>query len=149
MFEITLTIDPSLSTLSDLDQLLTRFLMSIGYLPKSPRGRVSSDITLSIPYRLFRDCFLRHPEKFWTPEELMHYLNTTRTTLYRHLNKLKELDMLEEYIDRKNKKYRLRYGSLEKAWIFVESNIKIAIEYYRECVRKIDRLSREVELWKA
>lgn len=148
MFEITLAMDPALHTLDDLDQLLIRFLTSIGYLPRSPRGRVPSDVKNSTPYRLFRDCFLRHPDKFWTPDELMQYLNTTRTTLYRHLNKLKDLDILEESMDGKNKRYRLRYGSIEKAWIFVESNIRIALDYYRECVKKIDRLSRGVEKWK-
>jgi len=144
MFELNLVMDPSLSAYDDLDELLLRFLVDIGYLPKSPRGRIPSDLRKSTAYRLFRDCFVKHPEKFWTPEEMMSYLGTTRTTLYRHLNRLKDLDILEESMEGKNKVYRLRYGSIEKAWMFVESNAKIALDYYREAVKKIERLAREV-----
>ena len=144
MFEITLVMDPSLPKLEELDDLLLKFLIHIGYLPKTPRGRIPSDLKNSTAYRLFRDCFIKHSEKFWTPDEMMSYLNTTRTTLYRHLNRLKDLDILEEKMDGKNKVYRLRYGSIEKAWMFVESNIKIAMEYYREAVKRIERISKEV-----
>ncbi len=144
MFELNLVMDPSLGRYNDLDELLLRFLVDIGYLPKSPRGRIPSDLSKSTAYRLFKECFVKHPEKFWTPEEMISYLGTTRTTLYRHLNRLKDLDILEESMEGKNKGYRLRYGSIEKAWMFVESNVKIVLEYYREAVKKIERLAREV-----
>jgi predicted transcriptional regulator len=50
----------------------------------------------SVPFKLFMNCFLRRPEKLWSIEELGTVLHTSRPTVYRHLNKLKSFDLLEE-----------------------------------------------------
>ena len=67
----------------------------------------------------------------------MSYLKTSRTTLYRHLNKLKSLDILEETQEGKTKKYRIRSGDLLKAWGWVEVNLKIALEGYKKNAERI------------
>ena len=91
-----------------------------------------------------RDCFLLRPEKMSTADELVATLDTTRPTLYRHLNKLKALDILEEAgaeDDASGRKaYRIRYGNLAKAWNFVEANVKIAMENYRKSVDHLQAL---------
>ena len=73
-------------------------------------------------------------------------LGTSKPTVYRHLNKLKSLDLLEEIqsIDESTKKakkaYRLRYGDLKKAWNFVEAHVKVAMENYGKTVEHLQNL---------
>jgi len=87
-----------------------------------------------------------HPEKAWYVEEISNKLKTSKPTVYRHLNKLKGLDILEEVnvfdeATKQNKKaYRLRYGNLEKAWNFVEAHLKVAIENYGKTVEHLQKL---------
>jgi len=118
-----------------------KFLEQIGYLSKGP----SPDI----PYKLFSEYFLKHPEKAWYVEEISTDLNTSKPTVYRHLNKLKGLDILEEVTvfdestNQNKKAYRLRYGNLEKAWNFVEAHLKVAIENYGKTVEHLQKLIDE------
>ncbi len=122
----------------DPEVVAKKFFEQIGYLSKG------SDP--DIPYRIFADFFLKHPEKAWYVEELSNELKTSKPTVYRHLNKLKGLDILEEVqiFDEKtqqNKKaYRLRYGNIEKAWNFVEAHLKVAIENYGKTVEHLQKL---------
>ena len=115
-----------------------KFLEQIGYLSKGS----SPDI----PYKLFSEYFLKHPEKAWYVEEISIKLKTSKPTVYRHLNKLKGLDILEEVnvfdesTNQNKKAYRLRYGNLEKAWNFVEAHLKVAIENYGKTVEHLQKL---------
>ncbi len=115
------------------------FLKQIGYI--SQKGEQSA-----IPYRLF-ECFLLHPQKAWMVEELSLELKTTLATVYRYLNKLKALDILEEgTLDegkRAKKTYTLRYGNLSKAWNFVEAHVKLAMSNYGETVNHLQKLVEE------
>ncbi|MEM3851689.1 MAG: transcriptional regulator [Methanomassiliicoccales archaeon] len=144
-FEINIVSNTPLTPLSNLDEVLSIFLSQIGYLPPgySPRNG-SSSVEHSIPLRLFRDYFLKHPEKPWLIEEIAVDLNATKATVYRHLNKLKNLDILEESVVERNgqqkKGYRIRYGNLSKAWNFTESNVQAAMESYRKTVDHMQKL---------
>jgi len=140
MFKISITSVPSRVDEAYLDRSIAYFLSDIGYIPRISPSTDMNSIKNSVYFRLFKECFLIHSERYWTPEELMSYLNTSRSTLYRHLNKLKYLDILEEIKDGKVKKYRIRSGDLEKAWSWVEINIKMAIENYRNNVQHINSL---------
>lgn len=120
-------------------RVVTRtFLTQIGYLSPNSDGE--------IPFRLFYDAFLCHPEKPWHVEELEAFLNTSRPTVYRHLNKLKGFDLLEEVniedpaTGQSRKSYRLRYGNLAKAWNFVEAHLKVAIDNYAKTVEHLSDL---------
>ena len=114
------------------------FFEQIGYLSKG------ADPT--IPYPMFADFFIKHPTNAWFVEELSNELKTSKPTIYRHLNKLKGFDILEEMqvfdnTTKQNKKaYRLRYGNLEKAWNFVEAHIKVAVENYSKTVEHLQKL---------
>ncbi len=141
MFEMNIRIvDPMLHD-NNIDSVLLNFLSSIGYMPRVDPQRDFGRAIKSVPYRLFKECFLLRADREWSVEELLAYLNTTRTTLYRHLNKLKSMDLLDERQEGMNKLYRLKYGNLERAWVFVEANVKLAMENYRRMVEHISQLA--------
>ena len=143
MFKITVATTQARSLDNDLDRNIAYFLSDIGYIPRVSPSTDLQTIRESAYFRLFRDCLLLHSERSWTGDELMAYLKTSRTTLYRHLNKLKSLDILEETQDGKVKRYRLRSGDLMKAWNWVEVNTKLALDSYRKTVEQISRLIGE------
>ena len=109
-------------------------------------GYISKGADPAIPYKIFADFFIKNPSKPWFVEEISNQLKTSKPTIYRHLNKLKGFDILEEVqifdeISKQNKKaYRLRYGNLEKAWNFVEAHIKVAVENYSKTVEHLQNL---------
>ncbi len=140
MFKISITSVPSRTGENDTDRSIAYFLSDIGYIPRINPGTDMHNIVESVYFRLFKECFLSNSNRFWTPEELMSYLNTSRSTLYRHLNKLKSMDILEETREGKTKRYRIRSGDLVKAWSWVEVNIRMAMENYRNNVIHISEL---------
>jgi len=145
-FEITVVSNIPLTPLKDLDEVSLMFLTQIGYIPKGydPKTDAKS-VRESVPYRLFVECLLGRAEKGWTVEQLATKLKTTKATIYRHINKLKAMDLLDEVdvIEKggARKGYRIRYGNLSKAWNFVESNVEIAMENYRKTVDHIQKLT--------
>ncbi len=148
MFELNVTSNTPLEPLDDVDDVAEAFLTSIGYLSKGYGPRTGSgDLRDSVPYRLFMDNLMRHPARPWTAEELAASLSTTRPTIYRHINKLKALDLLESLdvdVDGSVRKgYRLRYGDLGKAWSFTEANVEMAMDSYRKTVSHFQALMQE------
>ena len=147
-FELTVTSNTPLTPLKDLDDVATTFLTQIGYLPKGydPKTGAKS-LQESVPYRLFVECLLSRPDRGWTAEQLAVKLKTTKATVYRHLNKLKEIDLLDEtQVDDRGtlrKGYRLRYGNLTRAWNFVEANVEVAMENYRKTVEHLQKLAEQ------
>jgi predicted transcriptional regulator len=144
-FELPLKYSTPLTPLSDLDEVLTEFLRLIGYLPPSEDGRTGEGpVAQTLAYRLVRECLLRDPSRPWYGEELAAVLKTTKPTVYRHLNKLKALDLLEEVAGdagaKGRKGYRLRYGNLARAWDFTEANAQNALRRYRETVNHLQGL---------
>jgi len=129
-----------------LEEALKTFLKQIGYLPEN----TEDDIGL----RLIRDCFLSFPDKPWSIDELLTHLDANKSTLYRYLNKLKGLDLVEEEIipleapadgpSKKTRKgYKIRHSSLSLAWTMVESHAAVALENYRKSVDHIDKLAKK------
>jgi predicted transcriptional regulator len=114
------------------------FFEQIGYLSKGADP--------DIPFKLFNDFFIKHPTKAWFVDELSSKLDTSKPTVYRHLNKLKGFDILEEVqifdenTQQNKKAYRLRYGNIQKAWNFVEAHLKVAIENYAKTVEHLQKL---------
>jgi len=147
-FQISVVSNTPLTPIKDLDEVATRFLTQVGYLPKGydPKTDAKS-IRESVPYRMFVECFLCRPERGWTVEELAVKMETTKPTIYRHLNKLKSLDILEEMDvpseGGTKKGYRIRYGDLGKAWSFVEANVEMAMENYRRTAEHLQKLAKK------
>lgn len=137
-FEIQVVSNTPLIGEDDPETVAKKFFEQIGYLSKG------ADPT--IPYKLFADFFIKHPTKAWLVDDLARKLKTSKPTIYRHLNKLKGFDILEETqiydeVTKQNKKaYRLRYGNLQKAWNFVEAHIKVAVENYSKTVEHLQKL---------
>ncbi len=148
-FEITVSRNAPLTSLDDLEEVCAIFLSNIGYLPKGygPRTGVS-EIRESVPFRLFVDFFLLRRDKTWLVEELAHELKTSKPTIYRHIKKLKSMDLLEEaYLDTEagtqRKGYKLRYGSLGDAWHFAEEHVTVAMANYRKTIDHIQTLAEK------
>ncbi|NLI74657.1 MAG: helix-turn-helix transcriptional regulator [Euryarchaeota archaeon] len=145
MFELHVESNTPLTPLNNVDDVALQFLTHIGYLPKgySPKTNVT-DTQDSVPYKLFMDCFMKNIKRAWQVEELAAYLDTTKPTIYRHLNKLKSIDLLEEAEVERNgvmkRGYRIRYGDLRKAWAFTEANVEMAMKNYRQTVEHLQEL---------
>jgi DNA-binding transcriptional ArsR family regulator len=134
-----------LSSVQDIDIVAETFLMQIGYIPKGYDPKTAATaLRDSVPYRLFMDCFVRNMSKAWAVEELAAILGTTKPTVYRHINKLKSMDLLEgmdvEFDGQMRKGYRIRYGDLGKAWSFAEANVNMAMDNYRKTVAHFQAL---------
>lgn len=150
MFELNVMSNTPLESLGDADEVAETFLTQIGYLPRALDARTGvGGLRESLPYRLFMDHFMRNMGKAWSVDELAVLLGTTRPTVYRHINKLKSLDILESVdveVDGHLKKgYRIRYGDLSKAWNFTEANVNMAMENYRRTVRHLQDSVRRQE----
>ncbi|MGB1697988.1 MAG: transcriptional regulator [Thermoplasmatota archaeon] len=122
---------------TDPERLTKEFLGMMGYA-----GRKGPDN--GIAYRIFYDCFLLHPTRDWTVEELAAECGTSVPSIYRHVNKLGDLDLIEDLhipVDGKDRRaFRLRYGSLSKAWNHVEVHFQNAMESYRATVDHLETL---------
>jgi predicted transcriptional regulator len=139
MFELQVVSNTPMSGVTDVDVVAETLLVQIGYLPKGYDPKTGAvTIRDSVPYRLFMDYLMAYPSKAWTVEELAVLLETTKPTIYRHINKLKSMDLLEamdvEFNNQVRKGYRIRFGDIVKAWSFTEANVTMAMENYRKTV---------------
>ncbi len=146
---------------SDVDAVAAALLRDVGLLPgglevvpapRKRRGRPrrakadldraadpprpGDEVLSSVPYRMLMDCFFRHPEQGFTVERLCDALDASRPTVYRHLLRLRELDLLalgeeEAAGGGSRRSYHLRFGRPTKAWRFVETNAECALEALR------------------
>jgi hypothetical protein len=136
-----LTVKSNTPLIGETDKLIIAqlFLENIGYITKGSEP--------DIPMKLFMDCFIAQPDKPWLADEMAVKIKTSIPTVYRHLNKLKSFDILEEVkleeeIETKAGKkmmkamkgYKLRYSNLSKAWNFVEAHVSAAMENYRKTI---------------
>ena len=145
MFELQVTSNTPLSSVDDVDVVAETFLIQIGYIPKGYDPKTSAtSVRDSVPYRMFMNYFMRNMNKAWTVEELAALLETTKPTIYRHINKLKSMDLLEamdvEFNGQDRKGYRIRFGDLVKAWSFTEANVNMAMENYKKTVAHFQEL---------
>jgi DNA-binding transcriptional ArsR family regulator len=80
-------------------------------------------------------------------EELASACGTTMPSIYRHVNKLKDLDIIEDVtIDEdgeRKRAFRLRYGDVAKAWNFVEAHFQLAMQNYRKTVDHLESLLQQ------
>lgn len=146
-FELNVVSNIPLTPLTNIDEVAILFLNQVGYFPKGydPKTDVT-DVRDSVPYRLMMDYFLDRMDKAWVVQDLAVALGTTKATIYRHINKLKGFDLLEEMNvedseGKPRKGYRIRYGNLGKAWNFTEAHVNVAMENYRKTVDHLQELA--------
>jgi DNA-binding transcriptional ArsR family regulator len=147
LFELQVVSNTPMNAVVDKDIVAETFLVQIGYIPKGYDPKTSATgVRDSVPYRLFMEFFMRNPSKAWAVEELAALLETTKPTIYRHINKLKSMDLLEsidvEFDGAIRKGYRIRYGDLSKAWSFTEANVVMAMDNYKRTVSHFQNLAR-------
>ena len=115
-----------------------------GKVGGSDPPRPGEEVLTSVPYRMLMDCFLRNPDQGFTVERLCDELGASRPTVYRHLLRLRELDLLapgeEDEAGGRRRGYHLRFGHASKAWRFVEVNAECALEALRA---QVDQVWRE------
>ena len=144
-FELQVVSNTPMTAVSDPNLVAETFLIDIGYIPKGYDPKTSAtSIRDSVPYRLFMDFFMKYQSRAWSVEELAYLLETSKPTIYRHINKLKALDLLEsmdvEYDGDIRKGYRIRYGDLSMAWKFTQSNVEMAMKNYAATVEHFQQL---------
>lgn len=129
----------------DLNEVLERFLLDIGYLSGRKTGE---ELYESVPFRMWTDFLLKEPEEPMTVDDLSARLDASKPTIYRHLNKLKNMDLLEseEIVEQDDgevvkKGYKLRNGDFQTAWHVTEANIESVLKRYRQTIDKIIELS--------
>lgn len=77
-------------------------------------------------------------------EEICASAGASKPTIYRYIARLKALDIIEDVgIEGKRRGYRVRYGSLAKAWNFVEANVEVAMMNYRKSVEHLEALAEK------
>jgi predicted transcriptional regulator len=139
-FEMLVVGDPPLTGEADSRRVAKLLLQRIGYT-----ARKGPDNGLS--FRIFYDCFLLHPAKWWTVEELATTCETSMPSVYRHVNKLRDLDLIEDdHIDadgERRRAFRLRYADLSKAWNHAEVHFQHAVDAYRQSVDHLEGLLRK------
>ncbi len=150
-FQMQVKNNVPLTSVDELDEVLVKFLQSIGYISEGYSApEPGQEIVDSVPVGIFTHCFFKDPERIWLVEEMAMELDAHKTTVYRHLTKLKNLDILEEgHRDEedgiKKKGYRIRYGNLSKAWTFTETNVEVAMRNYKKTIEHLQNLVEEQE----
>ena len=91
---------------------------------------------------------MKNPSKAWAAEEIAVLLGTTKPTVYRYINKLKSMDILESTDIQSEDEpvrrgYRIRYGDIAKAWSFCEANVQMAMDNYKKTVERFQQLAKE------
>ena len=142
VFELRVVGDMPLEAETDLDTALRRFLEQIGYIERDSKDNIG--------FQMFRNCFVERPDKVWTADEISMKVKTSKPTVYRYIRKLKNIGLIEEGTRRMDgeppkKGYMLRYGDLSRAWVFVDSNVKVAMQNYQRSVEHIAKLAKKRE----
>ena len=95
----------------------------------------------SMPYKIIDECFLQRPDRAWTAEEVAAWIETTRPTAYRHLNKLISLGLIDRCRAADGgpptSAFHLRRGSLKKGWQKIETQIELILEQYKKTIKQI------------
>jgi len=95
----------------------------------------------SMPYKIIDECFFQRPDRAWTAEEIAAWVETTRPTAYRHLNRLISLGLIERCRAADGgpptSAFHLRYGSLKRAWQKIETEIELILDKYKKTICKI------------
>ena len=95
----------------------------------------------SMPYKILDECFFQRPDRAWTAEEIAAWIETTRPTAYRHLNRLISLGLIERCRAADGgpptSAFHLRLGSLKKGWQKIETQIEIILDTYKKTISKL------------
>ena len=92
----------------------------------------------SMPYKILDECFFQRPDRAWTAEEIAAWIETTRPTAYRHLNRLISLGLIERCRAADGgpptSAFHLRFGSLKKGWQKIEIQTELVLDKYKKTI---------------
>ena len=95
----------------------------------------------SMPYKILDECFFQRPDRAWTAEEIAAWIETTRPTAYRHLNRLISLGLIERCRASDGgpptSAFHLRFGSLKKGWQKIETQTEIILDKYKKTIKRL------------
>ena len=95
----------------------------------------------SMPYKILDECFLQRPDRAWTAEEIAAWIETTKPTAYRHLNRLISLGLIERCRASDGgpptSAFHLRFGSLKKGWQKIETQTELILDKYKKTIIKL------------
>ena len=95
----------------------------------------------SMPYKILVECFFQRPDRAWTAEEIAAWIETTKPTAYRHLNRLISLGLIERCRASDGgpptSAFHLRFGSLKKGWQKIETQTELILDKYKKTIIKL------------
>ena len=95
----------------------------------------------SMPYKILDECFFQRPDRAWTAEEIAAWIETTKPTAYRHLNRLISLGLIERCRASDGgpptSAFHLRFGSLKKGWQKIETQTELILGKYKKTIIKL------------
>ena len=95
----------------------------------------------SMPYKILDECFFQRPDRAWTAEEIAAWIETTKPTAYRHLNRLISLGLIERCRASDGgpptSAFHLRFGSLKKGWQKIETQTELILDKYKKTIIKL------------
>lgn len=128
-FELIVNENTPMTETEDINAIAKNFLENIG---------ITSEKAIEI-FTLF----LKNQEKYINIEELTEKLKSHKPIIYNHLNKFRQLQILEDSSlkeDKEHKKgYRLRFGNLSFAWKFTEIYVEGCLIFYRKAIEEIQK----------
>jgi hypothetical protein len=130
---------PTEGTPKDLSEA---FLLALGAIGDRTGGRKVSALP---SFRLFYSAFLLGGDRWWALDELAKEAPSTRPTLMKHLRRLEGLDLLErsavedEFGIRRGQ-FRLRHGSLARAFEFTQARARLALDSMGRWAEHLDKL---------
>lgn len=143
-FVLRLSDDPLPLDVSARD-LAAAFLHVTGVVPDRTGGRKIQ----SLPsFRLFYGAFLLGGARWWSLEELASEARSTRPTLVKHLRRLEGLDLLEratveDEFGFPRRRWRLRQGSLDRAFAFTDARARLALDAMARWADHIEGLAQQ------
>lgn len=120
---------------TDGEAIAERFLCDIGYIPPGTGQRLEGGVRSSAGFKLFYHCLLTRPHHSWTAAELTPVVGATPATIYRHLQRLRELGLVAEEAQQR---YRFWHHSLIEAWEGVECHARLCQRIYGRLVARIE-----------
>jgi predicted transcriptional regulator len=106
------------------EDIYVEILKSIGYLDKSMPSEIGLQVAL---------LFIDNPHVAYHPDELADGFKTSRPTVYRHINKLLKIGIIER-CDRNS--YIMRYSDFGKAWNYSKNHINTIMEIITEKIEE-------------
>ena len=95
----------------------------------------------SMPYKILDECFFQRPDRAWTAEEIAAWIETTKPTAYRHLNRLISLGLIERCRASDGgpptSAFHLRFVSLKKGWQKIETQTELILDKYKKTIIKL------------